>query len=135
MVDAPPLDLERIVRAVIKIDDKRKADKAVWAKEDHRLEAQQDALEAVLLQALNTAKIDSMNVKGLGYFYRKVDTKPQATDWPIFYAWIKENDAFEALNKRITKTFIETFMDEHGGSPPPGVAVQQEYKVHVVRKA
>jgi hypothetical protein len=50
----------------------------------------------------------------------------------LFYGWIKDNDAFDALERRVKKTFVTEFMETHeGGLPPPGITVSREYVVRV----
>lgn len=128
------IDANRIVKTFVKIRDKRSELKRAWEEEDARLKAQQEKLEAVLLAHLNGNNQDSVRTEA-GTFYRQLKTIPNATDWGAFYEWIKENDAFDALERRIKAKFITDYMEEHADDPdnnlPPGVSVFRKYDVRV----
>jgi hypothetical protein len=51
----------------------------------------------------------------------------------VFYVWIKDNDAFDALERRVKKSFIATYMEDNKGELPPGISVMQEYTVTIRR--
>ena len=48
---------------------------------------------------------------------------------------MKQNDAFDALERRIKKTFVSEYMENNGGAIPPGVSVYRQYAVRVRRNA
>ena len=56
---------------------------------------------------------------------------PTGQDWEAFYDWIKEHDAFDALERRIKRTFVSKYMDDNDGAIPPGVNVFRRYTVEV----
>ena len=59
--------------------------------------------------------------------------KPSCEDWNGFYTWIAENEAFDALERRVKKSFITTYMEDNKGELPPGINVTQEYTVTIRR--
>lgn len=131
---AERLDHERICRVYIKIRDARRAATAEYEKKDAEFKQQLASLEAALLKALGRTK--SMRTEDNITFYKELDIQPQVKDWDAFYAWIKETDNFEALERRVKKTFIKDYREQHKDdeeSNPPGVSVIEEYKV-IVRK-
>jgi hypothetical protein len=129
---APPFDLNAVVNAFLKIREARSAAKKEFDEKDGQLKASQVRLEAVLLDHLNKAGAESVRTEA-GTFFRQEDIKPAAQDWNAFYDWIKEHNAFDALEKRITKTFIKEFMETNDGALPPGVSVFREHVVRVRR--
>ena len=97
------------------------------------LKAEQDRLAGLMMEFLDAHKIKSAPSTH-GVFYKELEIKPAATDWTAFYNWIKENDAFEFLHKRISSEAVKNFMDRHKEDEvglPPGVSVLKEYKVKV----
>lgn len=124
------MDYSRITRAHLKIGAARKALKAEYDAADKELKTQQESLEGVMLGFLNDSNQDS-STNEFGKFSRKEDLKPSAEDWPTIYDWIKENDAWELLHKRLGKTFVEKYAEENKGALPPGVKVFREYVLHV----
>jgi hypothetical protein len=99
-------------------------------------EAEEERLEGLMMGFLNDHKMKSAPSIN-GTFYKEMEVLPSATDWTAFYEWIKENDAFQFLHKRITAKEIATYMEDHKDddvSLPPGVAVMKKYKI-IVRTA
>jgi hypothetical protein len=128
------IDAEQLVRVFVKMRDRRSELKRAFEAEDAAIKAKQEKIEAVLLDHLNKNKQDSARTAA-GTFYRQKKTVPSASDWEAFYAWIKENDAFDALERRIKAKFITDYMEEHADDPdnnlPPGVSVFTRYDVRV----
>lgn len=124
------MDYEKIVRAYRNIRDRKqelnRAHEKVIADLDEKLEK----LKGVMLAELNTNKGEGIRTAA-GTFFRKLETIPTGSDWDAFYDWIKENDAFDALERRIKRTFISDYMDSHDGAIPPGVSVFRRYTVEV----
>jgi len=126
------MDMDRLVKAHLKIRDARRDLKKKFDEQDRDLKGKQERLEAEMLRFLNENKIDNSKTAA-GTFYRQVDTIPTGSDWEAFYDWVKENDAFDALERRIKKGFINEYMEEHDGETPPGVSVHKQYVIRVRR--
>lgn len=127
------LNLNRVVQAFNAIRDARTAKRHAWEAEDLALEEDQDKLKRLMLHLLNTTGAKSIATDH-GTVFRTEKIKPSAADWSALYEWIvAQPDRFEALEKRIKATFIKQYMDENGGSLPPGVNVHREFEVSVRR--
>lgn len=120
------MDTNDLTSIYLKIRDKR----AAISIEDKRLKAQLEMIEGLLLGQLNTNGARAMSTTN-ATFFKKLDIKPSASDWQQVYDYIKENDAFHMLEKRLTKVAIEAYRAEHDGMAPPGVQVFEEWKVQV----
>lgn len=128
------MDYNALVRAHLnlrnaKSEVRRKADAEVKALQD-----QQDKIEAVMLAILAKGDGEGIRTKS-GTFYRQEEVMPSARDWEAFYDWIKDNDAFDALERRIKRTFITAYMEAHKGELPPGVSVFRQFKIGVRKNA
>jgi chlorite dismutase len=55
--------------------------------------------------------------------------EPVATDWALFYEYVKQNDAWEMLHKRLTSTAIKEHWEV--GESIPGVGKTTVYKLSV----
>lgn len=124
------MDYNQYVKVFLKIRDKRSELKRAFEAEDNALKAKAELIEGELLKFLNTNKVDSSRTDA-GTFYRQEDIQPSGSDWGAFYDWIAENQAFDALERRIKKTFVSDYMAENGGALPPGISVYRQYKVRV----
>jgi len=91
-----------------------------------------DKISSQMLAEMNESNASSIRT-GAGTIIRQEDLKPRATDWDAFYRWIAENDAFEFLERRVTKNAVASYLKDHE-EPPPGVSVLREWKVTVRRK-
>ena len=112
-------EIAQINKEVAVLIDKRKAEQA--------------EIEARMDEYLTVHKVKNASTKA-GVFFREMTVKPRATDWTAFYNWIKENDAFEFLHKRITADAVAAYMEQHKDDEvalPPGVAVEKEFVVRV----
>lgn len=126
------IDTAKLVKVYVKMRDARAAKKKAFEAEDRRIGDQQDQIENELLRFLNDNTMESVRTSH-GTFYRKEEVVPNGSDWDAFYAWVKENDAFDAFERRIKATFVKTFMEEHAGGLPPGVSVHRRFKAGVRR--
>lgn len=126
------MDYSKLTKAYIAIRDARHALRQEFEEKDKDLKAKQDRLESEMLRLLQESNTDSVKTE-FGTFYRQEEITPSCSDWDTFYHWIASNEAFDALERRIKKTFVKEYMDTHGGAVPPGVNVYREYAVRVRR--
>jgi hypothetical protein len=123
----------RIVKAFLKMRDRRAELKAEFERQDAAIKEQQVRLEGELMKILNEAGGDSLGTE-FGTIYRSVDVKASCQDWDALYQFIRENDMFELLEKRVGKNAIKEYMDKHEGRLPPGVSIFKEATVTIRRK-
>ena len=97
---------------------------------DDGLKAQLSKIEAAMLGFLNKHGLDSAPTQH-GVFYKQEQITPSGADWEAFYKWVAENNAFDALERRIKSTFIKEYMETNDNALPPGVNVFREYVVRV----
>jgi hypothetical protein len=126
------LDMTAVARAHINIRDARNKARKEYEEADAELKQAQQKLEAVMLDHLQKNNTESVRTE-VATFYRQEEVTPSASDWNALYDWIKDNDAWDALERRIKKTFVKEFMEMHDGALPPGVSVFREYIVRVRR--
>ena len=127
-----PLDLDRIARVYVKIRDARAANTRAYEEADEKFKADLKKLENVMLGHLNSTGSKSVATES-GTFYKQEEILPTGSDWDAFYDWIKDNDAFDALERRVKKGFIREYMEANNGAIPPGITVLREFVVRVRR--
>ena len=125
-------DMNRLTKAYIKLRDTRHEMKKEWEEKDTALKLKMERLEGEMLRFLNDTKQDSAKTAA-GIVYRQEEITPTGSDWDLFYDWVAKNNAFDALERRVKKTFVKTYMEEHDGGIPPGISVYREYVVRVRR--
>jgi hypothetical protein len=125
--------LDKVAATYVKIRDKRSELKKQYEAEDLKLKDQLETINGFFLETLKALGVESARTKH-GTIYRSLDIKPSCEDWSVFYAWIAENNAFDALERRVKKSFITAFMEDNKDELPPGIAVVKEYIAKVLRK-
>lgn len=126
------VDTAKLVKAHINIRNARAELKAEYENKDALLKVKQNKIEAALLAYMN----ESGQVSGktpFGSFFKQEEIRPTGSDWGALYEWIKDNDAFDCLEKRITRNFVSQYMKDNNGAVPPGVSVMREFVVRVRR--
>jgi hypothetical protein len=126
------MDINKLTRVYLKIRDTRSQLTQQFNEKDKELKDQQLRIEAELLRFLQANSVDSVKSEN-ATVYRQEELTPSASDWDALYSWIKEHDAFDALEKRVKKTFIKEYAETNDGALPPGVSVYREYVVRVRR--
>jgi hypothetical protein len=125
--------LDKVAATYVKIRDKRSELKKEYEDADLKLKAQLETLESFCLETLQALGVESARTK-YGTVYKSLALKPSCEDWTAFYAWIAENDAFDALEKRVKKSFIVDYMADNADELPTGITVLREWEVTIRRK-
>lgn len=126
------VQLDKVAKVYVKIRDKRSELKKAYEAEDLKLKEQLEVIDSFLLNTLMDLGVESARTK-YGTIYKSIAVKPNCEDWTSFYEFIKENDAFDALERRVKKSFIVTYMTDNKDELPPGITVQKEWTVTIRR--
>ena len=121
---------DRLVKAYIKIREARKE----LSRQDSDLEQKQDMIQSKLLEICKDTGAESLRTE-FGTVTRRVSKQFWTHDWESFYKFIKEHDAFPLLQKRISITAMQEFLEEYPDLHPPGLNVDSSYVVSVRRKS
>ena len=132
-IDMESIDTDKLTRVYEKIRKARSENTKEYEARDKELKAQLETVGAALLSWLIDNNMQSSHTANGLTFYKEEIVTPTAADWNIIYEWIAENDAWEALEKRLTKTFFKNYMKDHDGAIPPGVNIYREYVARVRR--
>ena len=124
---------DKLVKAYIKIRDKRKQLAEDYEKQDKELEESLDLIESELLNICKETGADSLRTE-FGTVSRRVAKRYWTNDWHSFYEFLKEHGALELLEKRIAQTNMATFLEENPDVLPPGLNLESRYAVSVRRK-
>lgn len=120
-----------IVARYIELRDKKAeieaAHKAVIAKYDDAMER----LERYLLNHLNETGSESV-ATAAGTFFKSEVSSAKIDDWDQTLAFIRQNDMWNLLDKRVNKTVVKEYVDAHDDLPP-GVSLRREKVVRIRR--
>lgn len=87
-----------------------------------------------MLRQMQERGVTSEKIEGVGTVYIYKSVKASLADDQAFFNWVKEKDAFDALERRVKSSFVQTYMDNHDGEAPPGLSVFSEIQARM-RKA
>ena len=65
-----------------------------------------------------------------GSAFLQTDTSVTVESWDDTIAWIKENDAWDFLEKRVSKSVVQDYL-EAANAIPPGVKVTSDISCHI----
>jgi len=86
-------------------------------KEVERVKARETELREHIIA--NLSKSSDTGAAGLRYRAQIVLKKTfKATDWPVFHSWIRKNDRFDMLQKRLSDTAVKDFIETEGRDLP-----------------
>jgi hypothetical protein len=131
--DQSSLPLDKLAAIYIKIRDAKDKLTADYKQQYANLEEQMSVLEAEMLETCKTMNADSIRTKA-GTIIRSIKSRYWTNDWDSMYRFIKENDAYGLLEKRLHQTHMKEFLSENPDLLPMGLNVESEYTV-VVRRS
>jgi hypothetical protein len=125
--------LDDLAAAYIRIRDARADLKRTYEEQDEELSNQMNVIAEEMLTVCKELGADSIRTKA-GTIIRSVKSRYWTNDWDSMYRFIKENDAFPLLEKRLHQTHMKEFLSENPDLLPAGLNVESEYTV-VVRRS
>lgn len=127
-----PLTSDRLVAAHQKLKKQRAAASRIAEEVDAMYKTKMERVESQLLVILRKQGQKSFQTMGCTV-YRQTEVTPHASDWETIRRFIIENDAWEMIEKRLTKKFVTDYMEANKQELPPGVSVMKRF-VAKVRK-
>jgi hypothetical protein len=128
--DTPRMD--ELAAVYIKIRDERARLKQDFEHKDIELEAQMNLLGEEMLNLCKELGADSIRTPA-GTVIRTVKSRYWTNDWDSMYQFIKDNDAFGLLEKRLHQTNMKDFLSENPDVYPKGMNVESQFTVTVRR--
>jgi hypothetical protein len=126
------MKLDQVITGVISLRDKIDEIKKRHKEELAPLNQSMEKLEAYLQLQLTNLGTTSFAAKGIGTAYLQNVVGVTVEDWDATLAWIRSNEFWELLERRVSKTVVQEYM-ESKGEVPPGVNVRSETEVRVRR--
>jgi hypothetical protein len=125
--------LNELVEKYIAVRDRKAKIKAEYDGKVAELDAVLDKIEAVLLKTFQETGMDSVKT-GAGTAYRSTRAQASIADWDTFLTHVKDNGAFELLERRCSKTAVEQYKAANDDIPP-GVNWREEQVVNIRRSS
>lgn len=126
------MDVSEMVDLYQQIVEERRELKRKFDEEERALKADEERIKLAILGFMQKNNVKSIKTDS-GTAFQQEEIIPTGSDWQAFYDWVAQNHAFDALERRIKKTFIKDYMENHDGDTPPGVSVLRELTVRIRR--
>jgi hypothetical protein len=123
------VSVDRLVKAYIKIRDVR----SELTKQIDELEEKQKVIQDKLLEICKDTGTESLRTE-FGTVTKRITKRYWTSDWESFYKFMKDNDAMQLLEQRVSRGNMESFLEENPDLHPPGLNVDANYAVTVRRK-
>jgi len=123
---------DRLVRAYIKMRDKRAELKAAYEAEDEKIKEQMALVEMHLLDVCKSTGAESIRTEH-GTAIRSVQTRYWTGDWASMHKFIRDNNALDLMERRISQLSMKNFLRENPDLMPAGLNVDNKYVVTVRR--
>jgi len=123
---------DKLVSVYIKMRDKRAQMKAEYEEQDGKIKEQMELIEQNLLEICKTTGADSIKTAN-GTAIKSVQTRYWTGDWASMHKFIRDNDALDLMERRISQLNMKNFLRENPDLLPPGLNVDNKYTVTVRR--
>lgn len=123
------MQYDRMVRAYMKIRDARAKLKKQYEEQDKELKSKISMLEAEFQKAFAETGTTSIKTPD-GIVFRQTTTKASISDTSTFLPWVRDNDALDMLQKRVTVKNVTDYIEEFGETPP-GITIYREHEVRI----
>mgnify|MGYP003636503477 FL=1 len=127
------VSLEKMVKAYVKIRERRSEIKREFDEKDADLVSQLDVIRGALLDHCEAHNVTSVKTSE-GLFYRTVTQKYWTSNWDEMHKFIIEHKEPALLDKRINQKNIKEFLEENPKLLPKGLNSNSTYSISVRRK-
>ena len=123
------LTIDKLAKVYVKIRDKRRELSA----QDDKLRKQLEQVSIAMLEICNEQGASTVRTEH-GTVSVRSSTNYWTSDWEAFYAFVRDNDAFYLMQKRLSSTAIQQFLDENEEANIPGLNVKSEQSVVITKR-
>jgi hypothetical protein len=121
--------IDNVVKTHLALRQRKREVEARLKAEVTEISSRMDKLEAWIRQQAEAQGVSSFKTPSGTAFLSTVDAATVA-DWDATLAFIRENEAFDMLERRVSKTAVRAYIDATG-YVPPGVNFTQRVEVSV----
>lgn len=123
------MNAEKLAEVYVKIRDARRE----LAKRDEELKSQLDTIAEELLVICKDQGASTIRTPH-GTISRRVDKHFWTNDWDSFFRFVKENEAFALMQRRINNSNMEQFLEENPNLHPPGLQADIGQTIVIVKR-
>lgn len=125
------MTIDQVIAAYVQLRDQKEALKKKQAAEMAPINDNIYKLGLWLQKTLQESGQTSAKTSA-GTAFLQTDTAVAIADWDATLAFIKANDLFAMLERRVSKSVVQDYIESHN-EVPPGITVKSEVSCHVRR--
>jgi len=125
-------DITKLVSRYIAARDMKAKLEAAHKKKLEPLAAAMDKTEAAILDFFNQHNMDSAKCEA-GTAYKAMRSTATVVDMDAFLDFVRLNDAWHFLEKRVAKTQVDEFVANNDGNLPPGINYSRIAAINIRR--
>lgn len=123
------VNVDDVIAAYVKLREKRSQIKAEAERQADELQTKMNKLESWIKEQADAMGVTSFKTKHGTAFLTTVDFAAVA-DWDAILKFVRENEAFDMFEKRISKSAVRGYIDQTK-QVPPGVNYGTRIEVNV----
>jgi hypothetical protein len=123
---------DKLVRVYIKMRDAKAKLTKEYDEAYEKIDAQMEVVQGELLKICKSTGQDGGRTE-FGTFSRTVKTRYDTSDWAAMHAFIKEHDALDLMERRVSQLNMKAFLTENPDLLPEGLNVFSKYAITVRR--
>jgi len=129
--ERPRMTVDSMIEKYVQLRDRKKAMEDQFKLTIKPYSDALERLEGFMLEAMNQSGLKSMK-SAHGTAYQAIRTSAKVTDWPAALGYIREHEAWDLLEARISKLALQE-LTETTKDVVPGVETSSEVVVNVRR--
>lgn len=111
------MKLDKIVERYVQLRDKKAQMKAAYEASVSDITAAMDRLENAILETLNEQGVESVRTE-FGTAMKIRSTSATVADWDSLLGFVREQERWDMLEKRVSKTAVEQYRAANDDLPP-----------------
>jgi hypothetical protein len=125
------MTIDEIIEKYVALRDKKARIKAAFQEKTGEIDQAMTQIENLLLKQLQDMGVESFKTKA-GTAYTSTRTSASVADWEVFLGFVQDNQAWEMLERRASKTAVDEYR-KTTDDLPPGVNWREERVVNIRR--
>ena len=127
------ITVDKVIGTYIELRNKKESIEATAKEKVAKIKEQLSKLEVWIKEKADTDGVDSFKTSN-GTAFLKTTDYAQVADWDAVLGFIKEHEAFDLLEKRVSKTAVRAYI-EADKSVPSGINYGSRLDVNVRKPA
>jgi hypothetical protein len=111
------MKMDDLVKTYIQVREKKSQLKAKYDLDKAKYDELQNKIEALLLIKFGEIGVDSVKTDQ-GTAYTATHTSASIADWDTFFGFVKEHQAYELIERRVSKAAVEQYKSANEDLPP-----------------